>query len=103
MVPAIIVITPTINNCLNGITRKSIMQIAKDFGYKTTEKVITKEEFLGADEIFLTGTAAELTPIKKVENSEFGVGEITKKLQNKYDEVIHGKDEKYLDWLTFVE
>ena len=96
-------ITPTTNNCLNGITRKSIMQIATDFGYKITEKTITKEELLGADEIFLTGTAAELTPVKKVENSEFGVGEITKKLQSKYDEVIRGKDEKYLSWLTFVE
>ena len=103
MVKNNVLITPTINNCLNGITRQSIMQIAKDLGYEVAEKTISKEEFLDADEIFLTGTAAELTPVKKVEDKEFKVGEITKILQKKYDDIIHGKDEKYLHWLDFVE
>ncbi len=95
--------TPSTENCLQGITRASVMEIAKDNGIKVEEKVITKKELMEADEIFLTGTAAEITPINKIEEKSFGVGEITKMIQKNYEEIIHGKNEQYFKWLTFVE
>lgn len=100
-----ILLTPPIENALDGITRKSIMQIAKDEGIKVKEKRISKKELFSADEAFMTGTAAEITPISSVDGKGIGSGRpgpITKKLQEKYSEVIHGKDPKYFEWLDFV-
>jgi branched-chain amino acid aminotransferase len=96
-------ITPSPENCLNGITRKSVLEIAKDNGIEIEEKTITLDELMDADEVFLTGTAAEMTPVNKINEKQFGVGEITKTLQTKYDGIIHGKDDKYFKWLDFVE
>jgi branched-chain amino acid aminotransferase len=98
-----VLFTPSKENCLNGITRQSVIKIATDLGYSTIEKVITLEELLQADEIFLTGTAAEITPVSKIDNKIFEVKEISKKIINKYDQIIHGEDENYFNWLSFIE
>jgi branched-chain amino acid aminotransferase len=98
-----VLITPSPQNCLNGITRKSILEIANDEGIKTEEKIISQNDLMDADEVFLTGTAAELTPVNKINEKPFGVGEITQLLQKKYEDIIHGRNEKYFKWLDFVE
>ena len=99
------VITPTTDNVLVGITRDSVIQILKDNGYTVREEKVTKEMLGSAEECFMTGTAAEVTPVTSVDNKPIRdgkVGEITKFVQTKYDEVIHGKDEKYSMWLDFI-
>ena len=98
--------TPTIDHCLNGITRQSVIQIAKDLNYDVIEKNLTFDDLISADEAFFTGTAVEITPISKVDDVKIGhdgAGEITKVLQNKFDEVISGKDLNYQSWLTYTK
>ena len=98
--------TPTKDHCLNGITRQSVIQIAKDLNYDVIEKNLTFDDLISADEAFFTGTAVEITPISKVDEVKIGhdgAGEITKVLQNKFDEVISGKDLNYLSWLTYTK
>ncbi len=98
--------TPTKDHCLNGITRQSVIQIAKDMNYDVVEKNLTFDDLISADEAFFTGTAVEITPISKVDEVKIGndgAGEITKVLQNKFDEVISGKDLNYLSWLTYTK
>ena len=97
--------TPPLGNVLPGITRKSITQIAKDEGLEVEERILTVEEVKNADELFFTGTAAEVTAIKQVDETTIGngeVGPITKKLKTIYLDVVKGKNEKYKDWLTYV-
>ncbi len=98
--------TPMKDHCLNGITRQSVIQIAKDLNYDVDEKNLTFDDLISADEAFFTGTAVEITPISKVDEVKIGhdgAGEITKVLQNKFDEVISGKDLNYLSWLTYTK
>ena len=98
--------TPTKDNCLNGITRQSVIQIAKDLNYDVIEKNLNFDDLISADEAFFTGTAVEITPISKVDDVKIGhdgAGEITKVLQNKFDEVISGKDLNYQSWLTYTK
>ena len=98
--------TPTKDHCLNGITRQSVIQIAKDLNYDVIEKNLTIDDLISADEAFFTGTAVEITPISKVDDIKIGhdgAGEITKVLQNKFDEVISGKDLNYQSWLTYTK
>ena len=98
--------TPTKDHCLNGITRQSVIQIAKDLNYDVIEKNLTFDDLISADEAFFTGTAVEITPISKVDDVKIGhdgSGEITKVLQNKFDEVISGKDLNYQSWLTYTK
>lgn len=98
--------TPTKDHCLNGITRQSVIQIAKDLNYDVIEKNLTFDDLISADEAFFTGTAVEITPISKVDDIKIGhdgAGEITKVLQNKFDEVISGKDLNYQSWLTYTK
>ena len=98
--------TPTKDHCLNGITRQSVIQIAKDLNYDVIEKNLTIDDLISADEAFFTGTAVEITPISKVDDVKIGhdgAGEITKVLQNKFDEVISGKDLNYQSWLTYTK
>ena len=98
--------TPTKDHCLNGITRQSVIQIAKDLNYDVIEKNLTFDDLISADEAFFTGTAVEITPISKVNEVKIGndgAGEITKVLQNKFDEVISGKDLNYQSWLTYTK
>ncbi len=91
---------------LDGITRRTIIQFAADLGIKVTERRITRDEFYLADEIFMTGTAAEVTPIREYDDRVIGNGgrgEITEKLQTLYFDVVHGRNEQYMDWLSFID
>ena len=100
-----IIYTTPITSVLKGITRDSMMVMAKDCGYKVEEKRFTKDDIYIADEAFLTGTAAEVTPIRELDNRIIGKGcrgAVTGKLQNMYFDTVHGKNKKYVDWLTYL-
>ena len=98
--------TPTTDHCLNGITRQSVIQIAKDLNLQVKEKNLDYDELLNADEAFFTGTAVEITPISKLDNNSINNGsrgEITKQLQEKFQEIISGHDKFYQSWLTYIK
>lgn len=91
---------------LDGITRRTIIQFAEDLGIKVVERRITRDEFYLADEIFMTGTAAEVTPIREYDDRVIGNGgrgELTEKLQTLYFDVVHGRNEQYMHWLSFID
>ncbi|MCJ7450410.1 MAG: branched-chain amino acid transaminase [Candidatus Nanohaloarchaeota archaeon QJJ-9] len=97
--------TPPSSSVLEGITRKSIIQLAEDESYTVKEEKITRDQVYRADEAFFVGTAAEVTPIASVDNRKIsnGRGEITNELQNKFMELVKGRVEKYKGWLHRVE
>jgi len=101
-----IIYTPKLGSILPGITRDSIIKIARDLKIKVIEKDITVEELKNCDEAFFTGTAAEITPIyqvdKKIINNGL-IGEITSILKEKFYQIVHGKDKKYKNWLTYIK
>jgi branched-chain amino acid aminotransferase len=97
--------TPDLTSALEGITRDTIITLANELGYEVIEKRITRDEIYGADEAFFTGTAAEVTPIRELDNRAIGTGSrgpITEKLQAMYFDVVKGKSAKHADWLTLV-
>ena len=101
-----VIYTPPRGSILPGITRDTIMILAKDLGYEVKEEYFTRDEIYTADEAFFTGTAAEVTPIRELDNRIIGngtPGEITLKLQEKYFDLVRGKIEKYHSWLHFYE
>tara|TARA_B100000886_G_scaffold325582_1_gene271278 strand:- start:192 stop:1112 length:921 start_codon:yes stop_codon:yes gene_type:complete len=98
-------LTPTTDFCLNGITRQSVISIASNLNYEIEEKDLIFDDLLDADEAFYSGTAVEITPITKVNESKIGsgsIGPITEILQKKYSEIVCGKDHNYSDWLTAI-
>ncbi|MBM4146693.1 MAG: branched-chain amino acid transaminase [Nitrospira sp.] len=98
--------TTPLTSILEGITRDSIIRIAHDFRIKVTEERFTRDELYISDEAFFTGTAAEVTPIREVDGRVVGAGkpgEITKKLQSVFFDVVKGKNKKYESWLTYVK
>ena len=99
-------ITPPLSSsALDGITRKSILEYSKIIGIKSKIKKITKEELKKADEIFLTGTAAEITPVIKIESKKIGngkVGQITEQVMSTYSEIVMNNNKKFSKWLTNV-
>ena len=98
-------ITPTTDYCLNGITRQSVISIAKNLNYCVEEKNLSFEDLLDADEAFYSGTAVEITPISTVDGSTIGsgtIGPITEIIQSKYSEIVSGRDHNYSDWLTQI-
>jgi len=100
-----VIYTPDLTSALNGITRNTIMALANDLGYEVIEKRITRDEVYIADEAFFSGTAAEVTPIRELDNRPIGAGTrgpITEKLQSLYFDIVQGKVEKYNNWLTYV-
>jgi len=100
-----VIYTPDLSSALDGITRKTVMQLASEEGLDVIEKRITRDEVYIADEAFFTGTAAEVTPIREVDGRTIGAGlrgPVTEKLQSKYFDVVHGRSEKHLDWLSRV-
>ncbi len=101
-----VIYTPEVTSALNGITRKTLFMLAKEeLGLDIVEKRITRDEVYIADEAFFTGTAAEVTPIRELDNRPIGQGSrgpITEKLQTAYFDLVHGRNEKHLDLLTFV-
>lgn len=95
--------TPDLNACLDGITRRTVIQLAQDHGLRVVERRITRDELYCCDEAFFTGTAAEVTPIREVDNRSIGNGTrgpITTKLQAAYLDLVKGRNEKYRDWLS---
>ena len=99
-----VLITPPLSSgALAGITRDSIMTIARDLGYPVREEQLLRHDLYLADEAFLTGTAAEVVPIRSVDDREIGNrGEITRKLQETYFAAVRGEVEQYKDWLEYV-
>ncbi len=99
-------ITPPLSSsALDGITRKSILEYSKIIGIKSKIKKITKEELKKADEVFLTGTAAEITPVIKIESKKIGngkVGQITEQVMSTYSEIVMNNNKKFSKWLTNV-
>ncbi len=97
--------TPDLTSCLEGITRATVIQLAGEMGIEVVEKRITRDEVYCADEAFFTGTAAEVTPIRELDNRQIGVGHrgpVTKALQEKYFDVVNGRSAAHADWLAFV-
>jgi len=100
-----VLVTPPSDNALKSITQATIIDLANDMGIKVERRRITREEVYICDECFLTGTAAEITPIKDVDARIIGIGSrgpITEKLQSAYFDVVAGKNEKYLKYLTYI-
>lgn len=101
-----VIYTPELTSCLDGITRRTLIQIAEDQGYKVVEKRITRDEVYICDEAFFTGTAAEVTPIRELDGRIIGEGRrgpITTALQDLYFDVVRGKRPEYEHWLTYVK
>jgi len=100
------VITPSLSSsALEGLTRASIFELSKDLGYNVIIKKIRKSELYQADEIFLSGTAAEITPIIQLDHKKIGtgrLGKVTTKLMAAYSDVVMNKNEKYSHWITEV-
>ncbi|TLP39467.1 branched-chain amino acid transaminase [Arcobacter arenosus] len=100
-----VIITPPNDNSLESITQATVIDIAKDMGYEVVRRRITREEIYIADEAFFTGTAVEVTPIREVDCRVIGAGErgpVTEALQKAYFDVVQGKNEKYVKYLTYV-
>lgn len=100
-----IIYTPELTSALEGITRSTLITLANDLGYEVREKRITRDEVYVADEAFFTGSAAEVTPIRELDGRQIGCGSrgpITEKLQTLYFDVVHGRNDKYADWLAHV-
>jgi branched-chain amino acid aminotransferase len=99
-----IVTPPHVAAILDGINRKSVIQIARDLGYTVVERDIARSELYLAEEVFLTGTAAELVPVREIDDHPLGEpGEITRVIQAKFQDALHGRAEEYLEWLDLVE
>ena len=97
--------TPDLTSALDGITRKTVISLAREIGIEVIEKRITRDEVYIADEAFFTGTAAEVTPIREVDGRSIGSGTrgpITERLQGLYFDVVHGRSEAHREWLTLV-
>ncbi|WGL15983.1 branched-chain amino acid transaminase [Microbulbifer bruguierae] len=98
-----VIYTPELTSCLDGITRKSVIQLAEECGYKVVEKRITRDEVYIADEAFFTGTAAEVLPIRMLDGRTIGAGRrgpITKRLQQMYFDAVQGKSQAHMGWLS---
>ncbi|MDD3483873.1 branched-chain amino acid transaminase [Azovibrio restrictus] len=97
--------TPDLTSCLEGITRATILTLAAELGIQVQEKRITRDEVYCADEAFFTGTAAEVTPIRELDNRTIGTGKrgpVTALLQQKYFDVVYGRSPDHKDWLAYV-
>ena len=100
-----VIYTPDLASCLDGITRDATLTIARDLGIEVREKRITRDEMYCADEAFFTGTAAEVTPIRDLDDRVIGEGRrgpVTKQIQDTFFAAVGGTNEKYKKWLTLV-
>jgi branched-chain amino acid aminotransferase len=96
---------PQTASILDGINRKSVIQIARDLGFEVVERDIARAELYIADEAYLTGTAAELVPLREIDDHTIGAGkpgEITLAVQAAFDDALHGRSERYREWLDPV-
>jgi branched-chain amino acid aminotransferase len=101
----VIVTPPQTAGILDGINRKAIIQIARDLGFEVVERDLARAELYLAEEVFLTGTAAELVPVREVDDHAVGTGkpgEITKAVQTAFHDALYGRTERYREWLDPV-
>jgi branched-chain amino acid aminotransferase len=101
-----IITPPQTAGILDGINRRSILQIAADLGYQVTERDLARAELVLADEVFLSGTAAELVPVREVDDHAIGGGQpgpITREIQRVFDDALHGREARYAEWLDVVQ
>ena len=99
-----VIVTPgQTSSILDGINRKSAIQIARDLGYEVIERDVARAELALADEVFLTGTAAEIVPLREIDDIEIGPpGPITREVQQTFEDALHGRAPQYADWLDLV-
>ncbi len=100
----VIYTTPTAT-VLEGITRDAVIKVAQDMGYQVQEKRTGRDELYISDELFFTGTAAEVTPIREIDNYQIGEGKrgpVTENIQKKFFAIAKGEEEKYLSWLDYI-
>jgi len=100
-----VIYTPDLTSALDGITRKTVMTLANELGIEVVEKRITRDEVYIADEVFFTGTAAEVTPIREVDGRSIGNGgrgPVTERLQTLYFDQVHGRRDEHPEWLALV-
>ncbi len=98
--------TPELDACLDGITRRSVIQLAKDRGLEVIERRITRDELYICDEVFFTGTAAEVMPVREIDNRQVGSGKrgpVTTQLQADYSALVRGENRQYQHWLSHTE
>jgi branched-chain amino acid aminotransferase len=88
---------------LPGITRHTVIQIARDLGYPVEESLLIRTDLYLADEVFMVGTAAEVTPVRAIDGRTIGVGPVTRQLQKAYLDAVNGIDERWSDWLDVVQ
>jgi branched-chain amino acid aminotransferase len=99
-----VIYTPDLStSILPGITRDTVIQIAQDLGYRVVEKSLIRSDLYLADEAFMCGTAAEVTPLREVDDVELGVGAVTLELQSAYIETVRGRSERWAQWLEYAE
>jgi len=101
-----IIKTTPLTSILEGITRDSVIQIAKNEGIEVIEERFTRDELYISDEAFFTGTAAEITPIREVDDRRIGSGrpgQITKRLQSLFFDIVSGRNDRYSSWLTYIK
>ncbi len=94
---------PLSTSILPGITRETLIQIAQDLGYVVDEADLIRSDLYLADEVFMTGTAAEVTPVRSVDDHEIGVGAVTLELQRAYLDTVRGRSERWSHWLDHVD
>jgi branched-chain amino acid aminotransferase len=94
---------PLVDGPLPGITRESVMQIARDNGISLYETSLTRADLYTAEELFLTGSATEVIPICEVDGRRYECGPITQTIQQTYSAIVRGQDQKYVDWLDFID
>jgi branched-chain amino acid aminotransferase len=100
-----VVTPPQTASLLDGISRRSVLQIARDLGWEVVERDVARAELYLAEEVFVTGTAAELVPVREIDDHAIGGGEpgpATREIQNVYEDALHGRDPRYADWLDVV-
>ncbi len=100
-----VIYTPDLTSALEGITRDAVVQLAQEAGYTVKEKRITRDEVYIADEAFFTGTAAEVTPVRELDDRMIGSGsrgKVTEQLQTMFFDIANGRDESHSNWLTYV-
>ncbi len=99
------VVTPDLASALEGITRNTAIALLREMGYEVAERRITRDEVYISEEAFFTGTAAEVTPIRELDSRKIGTGKpgpVTRALQDRYFQVVEGRDPKYQHWLTYI-
>ncbi len=105
MVKGKVIKTTPLTSILPGITRDSVITIARELGFEVIEARFTRDELYIADEVFFTGTAAEITPVREIDDRRIGKGEpgeVTKAIQKRFFSIVRGEEEKYSHWLAYV-